>query len=93
MAKLSKRELASALEGLYGWSVQQGQLCKQYEYADFKLAMAFVNRIADAAEAADHHPDMDIRYNKVTVALSTHSEGGITRKDVDLAREIEAAAQ
>ena len=62
------------------------------ETADFKRAMSFVNRVADAANAADHHPDITINYNRVTTTLSTHSEGGVTDKDIDMASKIDAAA-
>ena len=92
MATLGDEEIATALEGLPGWERDGDQIAKQYRFDGFPDAVAFVVRISYAAEAADHHPDLDIRYNKVTVALSTHSEGGITAKDVDLARAIEGLA-
>lgn len=91
MPKLTEAEITAALHALQDWGVRQDALHKQFEFADFAAAMWFVNRVAALAEAADHHPDIDIRYNKVTIALSTHSEGGITEKDVALAREIEGA--
>ena len=65
---------------------------RTYELASFPAAVAFVGRIADAAEAANHHPDLDIRYRKVRVALSTHSEGGITDKDFALATQVDGLA-
>ncbi|MBV9468145.1 MAG: 4a-hydroxytetrahydrobiopterin dehydratase [Abitibacteriaceae bacterium] len=89
MPKLTQPEVDTALQTLSGWSQTGEEIQKQFQFADFKQAMEFVNRVADAAEAADHHPDIDIRYNKVKIALSTHSEGGITQKDIDLARQIE----
>ena len=92
MAALEDEEIATALEALPGWERDGDQIVKQYRFGGFPDAVAFVVRISYAAEAADHHPDLDIRYNKVTVALSTHSEGGITAKDVDLARAIEGLA-
>ena len=92
MATLADEEIATALEGLPGWERDGDQIAKQYRFGGFPDAVAFVVRISYAAEAADHHPDIDIRYNKVTVALSTHSEGGITAKDVDLARTVEGLA-
>ena len=92
MATLADEEVASALEGLPGWERDGDRIAKQYRFDGFPDAVAFVVRISYAAEAPDHHPDLDIRYNKVTVALSTHSEGGITAKDVDLARAIEGIA-
>ncbi len=92
MAILSEEELGAALEGLPGWERAGDRIAKQYRFDGFPTAVAFVVRISYEAEAADHHPDLDIRYDKVTVALSTHSEGGITDKDVALARTIEGLA-
>ena len=66
-------------------------IVKTYELPSFPEAISFVTRIADLAEQADHHPDLDIRYRKVRVALSTHDQGGITDKDFALAAQIEAA--
>ncbi len=85
-------DIATALEGLPGWERSGDQIAKEYGFDGFPDAVAFVVRIAYEAEAANHHPDLDIRYNQVTVALSTHSEGGVTVKDVDLARTIEGLA-
>lgn len=92
MGKLSQDQISEAVAGLSGWAQTGDEIGKQFEFEDFVGSMAFVNRVADAAEAADHHPDIDIRYNKVKIALSTHSEGGITDKDVALARQIESLA-
>lgn len=92
MATLSDEEIRTALEGLPGWEGGQEQVAKQYRFDGFPDAVAFVVRLSYEAEAANHHPDLDIRYNQVTVALSTHSEGGVTAKDVDLARTIEGLA-
>jgi 4a-hydroxytetrahydrobiopterin dehydratase len=72
------------------WSREGDSLVSEFEFEDFGGAMEFVNRVAEIAEAADHHPDIDVRWNKVRLALSTHSEGGITSKDLDLARSIPA---
>ena len=83
-----QRELGS----LPGWSRRGGVLQKSYAFPTFMAAVAFVNRVAEAAEALDHHPDLDIRYTKVACALSTHSAGGITQLDLDLARRMEALA-
>jgi len=90
---LSDAELAEALAGLPGWAREGDVIAKTYERPTFPAAIAFVTEIADRAEAANHHPDLDIRYRKVRVALSTHDEGGITEKDVALASEIEALAE
>jgi len=90
MATLSDTEVKTALADLPGWELVGADIVKQYKFADFVAAMAFVNQLADRAEAANHHPDIDIRWNKVRLALSTHSEGGLTRNDFALAAEIEA---
>ncbi len=92
MARLPDEEIATALGDLPGWELEGGQITKQYRLDGFPGAVAFVVRISYEAEAADHHPDLDIRYDRVRVALSTHSEGGVTAKDVDLARTIEGLA-
>lgn len=92
MATLSEDEIRTALEDLPGWELGDGAISKQYRLAGFPGAVAFVVRLSYEAEAANHHPDLDIRYDKVRVTLSTHSEGGVTAKDVDLARTIEALA-
>lgn len=70
------------------WSREDGSLSAEFKFKDFNEAMGFVARVALAAEKADHHPDIDIRWNKVRLVLSTHSEGGITRKDLDLGTRI-----
>ena len=92
MVTMNEDELSSALAGLPGWQVIDGELRKIYTTASFVAALELVNRAGELAEAAGHHPDIDIRYNRVTFALTTHDEGGITQKDVDLATQIEAAA-
>jgi len=92
MATLSDTEVKNALGGLPGWELTGGEIVKEYKFADFAGALAFVNRLAERAEAANHHPDIDIRWNKVRLALATHSEGGLTQKDFDLARQIEGVA-
>ena len=80
-----QRELGS----LPGWVRRGDVLTRLYTFRNFTEAMAFVNRVADAAEEANHHPDIDIRYSKVTLTLSTHDAGGITQSDVDLAKAID----
>jgi 4a-hydroxytetrahydrobiopterin dehydratase len=89
---LSDTEIESALSSLAGWARDGDAIVKNYERASFPDAIAFVVRIGFFAEQADHHPDLDIRWRTVRVALSTHSEGGITEKDFALARQIEATA-
>jgi len=93
MARLSDAELAASLDTLPGWSVETGQLVKSFTFGTFPEAIAFVNRVAELAEAQGHHPDMLIEYATVTARLSTHSEGGITEKDAGLARGIEERAR
>ena len=89
MPKLNQQEIEDALQNLLQWRQEGDELRRELKFEDFKQAMSFVNRVADAANAADHHPDIDIRYNRVLLVLSTHSEGGITDKDVEMARQIE----
>jgi 4a-hydroxytetrahydrobiopterin dehydratase len=92
MATLSDDEIRTALEGLPGWELVDGQIAKEYRLGGFAGAITFVVRLSYEAQAADHHPDVDIRYDRVHIALSTHSEGGVTTKDLDLARAIEDVA-
>jgi 4a-hydroxytetrahydrobiopterin dehydratase len=91
--KLSEQEIRAGLAGLPGWRLGDGEIEKRYELADFRAAVAFVVRVAFEAEAANHHPDLDVRWNKVRVALATHSEHAITTKDLELARAIESITQ
>jgi 4a-hydroxytetrahydrobiopterin dehydratase len=78
------------LKKLTGWSRQRNEIKKKFEFEGFVRAMGFVNSVALLAERANHHPDINIRWNKVLLVLSTHSEGGITQKDISLAKEIES---
>jgi 4a-hydroxytetrahydrobiopterin dehydratase len=87
--KLSDIEITGKLERLPGWKHQGNAITKQFIFNDFKEAVEFVNSVAEIAESADHHPDITINYKKVTLILSTHSEGGVTQKDFDLAEQIE----
>ena len=89
---LPEDSVEQRLAALDGWSREGDMIVKTYELPSFPDAIAFVTRIADLAERADHHPDLDIRYRKVRVALSTHDQGGITDKDFALAAEIETAS-
>jgi len=88
--KLSEPEIQKSLESVSGWGLSAGAISKLYKFEDFVQAMVFATRVAELAEQADHHPDILIRYNKVTLTLVTHSAGGLTRKDFALAREINA---
>jgi 4a-hydroxytetrahydrobiopterin dehydratase len=85
MVLVSNEEVAAFIEAHPGWERDGESITRTYEHSDFNGSMGFVTRVALAAEKADHHPDIDIRWNKVKLTLSTHSEGGITTKDLDLA--------
>ena len=87
---LSDIAIQRDLGSLPGWSRRGDVLTRLYSFRNFAESMDFVNRVADAAEAANHHPDIDIRYAKVTLTLSTHDAGGITQNDVDLAKAIDS---
>lgn len=88
--KLSDDEVTEALGALRGWSREGNAIVKEFRFSGFDDSIGFVVRLGIRAEAADHHPDIDVRYNRVRVALSTHSEGGITDKDIALASEADA---
>jgi len=83
MAKLSRSEAEQRLKGLDGWTLEGDAIKKQYTFKGFPEAIAFVNRLAPEAEAADHHPEICINYKRVTLTYSTHSEGGLTTKDFE----------
>ncbi len=89
MPLLSKDRVSNELKTLKGWALVGTEIRKTFELKDFVRAMGFVNSVALLAEKANHHPDIDIRWNKVTLTLSTHSAGGLTEKDFGLAKEIE----
>src|SRR6266566_10018043 len=83
MPKLSLMEAEQRIKALKGWTLDGDAIRKQYTFAGFLEAIAFVNRLAPKAEAADHHPDILINYKRVTLTYSTHSEGGLTDKDFE----------
>jgi 4a-hydroxytetrahydrobiopterin dehydratase len=89
MAVLSEDDVDAALAELDGWTREDGALRRSVEFPGFLDGIEAVRRVAERAEAADHHPDIDIRWRTVTFTLVTHSEGGITDKDVALAKEID----
>jgi 4a-hydroxytetrahydrobiopterin dehydratase len=91
MGLLENERIDSELSNLPAWARDGDQIVKRYDFPDFVAAIEFVRRVADRAEAANHHPDIAIHYNKVTLTLSTHSEGGITEKDIEGARSFDAA--
>lgn len=83
--KLSDEDIQSHMDKLPGWTRQGDALTKQYQFRDFTHAMQFVNQVAQEAEAVNHHPDIDIRYDKVILTLTTHDSGGLTQNDINLA--------
>jgi 4a-hydroxytetrahydrobiopterin dehydratase len=89
MELLDDNAVETALKELPGWRRDGDRITKTFELDGFESAINFVTRVADAAEAAEHHPDIDIRWNKVTLTLSTHSAGGLTERDISLARRVE----
>lgn len=90
MARLSDEEARKRLSSLKGWTIDGDRLRKQYTLDTFLAAIAFVGRVAELAEAADHHPDILIEYRKVTLTLTTHDEGGLSARDFSLAARIDA---
>ncbi len=89
MALIDLDEMERFLDRHPEWLFEDAAIQRTFEFADFAEALAFVNGVGEAAEEADHHPDIDIRWNKVTLRISTHSEGGITSKDTSLATTID----
>ena len=89
MAVLSSREVEDRIKDLEGWEVSGNEIRKVYKMKNFIDSIGFVNKVAILAEKADHHPDILIKYSKVSISLSTHSEGGITEKDFNLAAQVE----
>jgi 4a-hydroxytetrahydrobiopterin dehydratase len=90
MPKLSRADAEQRVKTLSGWTLEGDAIRKQYTFADFPAAIAFVNRLAPECEKADHHPDILINYKRVTLTYSTHSEGGLTDKDFAGARTADA---
>jgi 4a-hydroxytetrahydrobiopterin dehydratase len=88
MKAFTKTEIADFLGEEPLWQFAEGKLVREWRFSDFVEAMAFVNRVAGVAEAAGHHPDIDIRYNRVTLGLVTHDAGGITERDADMAKRL-----
>ncbi len=92
MDKLSDQQRDDALERLNGWQAQGETITRTFQLRDFARAIDFVNAVAEMADDANHHPDIDVRFNKVTITLTTHSAGGLTRNDIELAAGIDAIA-
>lgn len=93
MPKLTAARIKTALRSVPKWKKRGALIVRTYEFKDFVAAIRFVNAIARFAEKAWHHPDIDIRWNKVTLALTTHDQGGLTAKDFALAKKFDAAAR
>jgi 4a-hydroxytetrahydrobiopterin dehydratase len=85
---LSRQELKEELKTLEGWQTKGRFIVRPYEFKEFMEGIKFVNNVAGIAERLEHHPDISIRYTLVTLSLQTHSEGGVTKRDVQLAKEI-----
>lgn len=90
MAALTPELLTAALADLTNWHLDHGKLVRDFEFPDFVQALAFVNQVGALAEAHNHHPDVDIRYNKVRLGLISHDANGITRRDTKLAALLDA---
>lgn len=89
---LSETEIKTKLEALPGWTTDGTEISRTFQFEDFVAAVDFVNRLVEPAESAQHHPDLAISYNKVTVSLSTHDAGGLTDRDFTLAEDISQLA-
>jgi 4a-hydroxytetrahydrobiopterin dehydratase len=90
MPLLSPADVQKKLKELPGWRLEGGEIVREFSLSDFVAALQFVNAVGERAEAAGHHPDIDIRYNKVKLALVSHDAGGLTERDFDLAKEADA---
>jgi 4a-hydroxytetrahydrobiopterin dehydratase len=93
MTKLDDAELRLLMRDLEGWKLLGDAIHKEFTFPGFRGAIAFVNRIAELANAAGHHPDLEIHYNRVVVSLSTHDAGGVTQRDLSLAADIDRAVE
>jgi 4a-hydroxytetrahydrobiopterin dehydratase len=90
MALLSDDDVRARLSTISGWEREGNEIRKTYAFDSFKAAMAFANRVAEIADAADHHPDILVQYRKVTLTLTSHDAGGLTERDFRLAGKIDA---
>ena len=88
MTALTRDEIDAALPGLAGWTFEAGRLLREYRFSDFPEALAFVNRVGALAERENHHPDIDLRYNRVLLGWWTHDAEGITKRDLRLAELV-----
>jgi 4a-hydroxytetrahydrobiopterin dehydratase len=89
MSALSPEVARSRLAQLPGWQIESGELVRTFQFKDFRAALQFVNEVGELAEEAGHHPDIDIRYNRVRLSLISHDAGGLTEKDFHLAGRAE----
>jgi 4a-hydroxytetrahydrobiopterin dehydratase len=89
---LPDHEVDSALKELPAWTREQNMIVRRFEFTDFSDAMVFVNKVAEAAEEANHHPNIYISWNKVRLELTSHDSGGITQRDLRMARRIDSIA-
>jgi 4a-hydroxytetrahydrobiopterin dehydratase len=92
MALLNDDDIQTRLEDMPAWARDGDAIKREYKFHDFKGSVDFVNRLTPAAEEMNHHPDITISWNKVELTLSTHSEGGLTGNDFELAQKIDALA-
>jgi len=90
MSVLTPEMVQESLRSLPRWKLEGKEIVRRYEFPDFAAAMVFVNQVAEQAEKAGHHPDMDIRYNKVRLALVSHDKGGLTKRDMAMAVTIDS---
>ena len=93
MSKLSAEAVRDALEALPGWQLEGDAIARTYVHPDFRVAIAFVGYVAEIAEKLGHHPDVDVRYNEVRLAVTTHDAGGLTEKDLELARTVDGVGR
>jgi 4a-hydroxytetrahydrobiopterin dehydratase len=89
--KLNAESIRGWIQARKGWRRRSNKLTKEFTFKSFRDSIVFVNRVAGLADTQDHHPDIDIRFAKVTIALSTHDAGGITEKDIKMAEQIDFA--
>jgi len=90
---LNSTEIKASLKRIPEWEHEKKAIERTFEFDDFTQAMDFVNGVAEIAEEDDHHPEIEIRYNKVTLKLSTHAEGGLTELDFDIAEKVDTLAE
>jgi 4a-hydroxytetrahydrobiopterin dehydratase len=90
MSVLTPEIIEQGLRSLPRWKLEGTEIVRRDEFPDFAAAMVFVNQVAEKAEQAGHHPDIDIRYNKVRLALISHDQGGLTKRDLNMAHSIDS---